>query len=48
MSATTTICQYDAFARIINESWGPDVSELVFTEIDAIGAGGEGRSYRLT
>jgi SAM-dependent methyltransferase len=36
MSATTTICQYNTFARIINESWGPDVSELVFPEIEKI------------
>jgi hypothetical protein len=33
MTTTITYSAYDSFARIINENWGPEVSETLFPDI---------------
>lgn len=36
MTLTTTYSAYNSFARIINEDWGPDVSETLFPDIEKL------------
>jgi SAM-dependent methyltransferase len=36
MTLTTTYSAYNSFARIINEDWGPDVSEILFPDIEKL------------
>ncbi|MBE9167113.1 class I SAM-dependent methyltransferase [Pleurocapsales cyanobacterium LEGE 06147] len=36
MVSSPTYSAYDAFARIINESWGPEVSETLFPDIEKL------------
>ncbi|GAB4243269.1 MAG: class I SAM-dependent methyltransferase [Stanieria sp.] len=36
MTTTITYSVYDSFARIINENWGPEVSETLFPDLEQL------------